>query len=89
MFLFSTYWIKPYYSITKLSIILHISGPGVLAGDSGDGYSVMHDQLYYLTGIAITKDVTENDSYAVFTDVYYHIDWIKSVYNNYSEHAVS
>ncbi|VVC40317.1 Hypothetical protein CINCED_3A018266 [Cinara cedri] len=60
------------------------SGQGVLEGDSGAGLTFEHDSLHYLTGVTSDKDPNTNDSIALFTDVSYHLQWIRTIYTNYS-----
>ncbi|XP_022164235.1 uncharacterized protein LOC111029524, partial [Myzus persicae] len=61
-----------------------VSGQGVGRGDSGAGLCFFHSELYYLTGVASIKDPNTNNSIAVFTDVKYHIQWIRGLYNKYN-----
>lgn len=53
-------------------------------GDSGAGLCFLHSNYYYLTGVVSIKDPNSNYSIAVFTDVKYHIKWIRELYNEHS-----
>jgi len=52
-----------------------ISGQGVGRIDSGAGLTFLHANSYYLTGLVSSKD--PNNSISVFTDIKYHIHWIR------------
>jgi len=54
-------------------------------GDSGAGLSFLHSDSYYLTGVVSVKDPETNNSIATFTDVKYHIQWIRGLYNQHNE----
>jgi len=80
------------YSITvdlfNLGIIYKIffvSGQGVGKGDSGAGLSFLHYDSYFLTGVVSIKDPNTNSSIAVFTELKYHIQWIRGLYTNISK----
>ncbi|VVC38889.1 Hypothetical protein CINCED_3A014439 [Cinara cedri] len=60
------------------------SGQGVDRGDGGFGITFEHSGLHYLTGISTIKDAA-NNSYSVFTNVGYHIEWIKSIVDDYNK----
>jgi len=60
------------------------SGQGVNVGDSGAGLCYLHSDAYYLTGIASVKDPYTNNSIATFTDVQYHIPWIRKIYDEHN-----
>jgi len=49
-------------------------------GDSGAGLCFLHSNLYHLTGVVSSKDPETTNSIAIFTDVKYHIQWIRSMY---------
>ncbi|XP_060836525.1 modular serine protease-like isoform X2 [Rhopalosiphum padi] len=53
-------------------------------GDGGAGLTFLHSDFHYLTGVLSVKDVTTNNSVTVFTDVKYHIQWIRELYNKYA-----
>jgi len=53
-------------------------------GDSGAGLCFLHSKSYYLTGLASIKDPNTNNSIAGFTEVKYHIQWIRGMYNKHS-----
>ncbi|XP_060881631.1 uncharacterized protein LOC132953091 isoform X2 [Metopolophium dirhodum] len=59
-------------------------GQGVCEGDSGAGLSFLHSNSYYLTGIASVNDPNTNNSIATFTEIKYHIQWIRGLYNKYN-----
>ncbi|XP_016655958.1 modular serine protease isoform X2 [Acyrthosiphon pisum] len=61
-----------------------VSGQGVSKGDSGAGLSFLHSNSYYLTGIASVNDPNTNNSIAAFTEIKYHIQWIRGLYNKYN-----
>lgn len=65
----------------KLSLI---SGQMVDLGDSGAGLTFEHKQSHFLTGIVSLKDYWTNDFIAAFTDVSYHMDWIRDIYAHHS-----
>lgn len=64
--------------------IFLILGQGVLIGDSGAGLCFLHSGSYYLTGVVSVKDPYTNNSIAVFSEVKYHMQWIRSLYNKYN-----
>ncbi|KAL4123142.1 hypothetical protein QTP88_015367 [Uroleucon formosanum] len=57
-----------------------VLGQRVDKGDSGAGLCFLHSNLYHLTGVVSSKDPETTNSIAVFTDVKYHIQWIRSLY---------
>ncbi|XP_029344854.1 mannan-binding lectin serine protease 2 [Acyrthosiphon pisum] len=61
-----------------------VSGQGVNRGDSGAGLCYLHSNSYYLTGVVSIKDPKTKNSIAVFTEVKYHIQWIRELYNKYN-----
>ncbi|XP_029342388.1 uncharacterized protein LOC115033024 isoform X1 [Acyrthosiphon pisum] len=61
-----------------------VSGQGLGKGDSGAGLSFLHSNLYYLTGIVSIKDPNTENSIAVFTEIKYHIQWIRGLYNKHN-----
>eukprot|EP00102_Acyrthosiphon_pisum_P024308 XP_016661518.1 PREDICTED: uncharacterized protein LOC100574425 isoform X2 [Acyrthosiphon pisum] len=60
-----------------------VSGQGLDQGDSGSGLCFFHSGSYYLTGLVSIKDPSTNNSIAVFTEVKYHIRWIRGLFNNF------
>ncbi|CAH1715675.1 unnamed protein product [Aphis gossypii] len=60
------------------------TGQGVHRGDSGGGLTFEHNSLHFLTGVVSLKDASKNESFALFTDVSSHVDWIYGIYNNYT-----
>jgi len=52
-------------------------------GDAGAGLTFKHADSYYLTGIVSVKDPNTNNSITSFTDVKYHIQWIRGLYDKY------
>lgn len=54
------------------------------SGDSGASLSFLHHNSYYLIGVVGTKDLEINDSFAVFTEVKHHIEWIRRLYNKHN-----
>ncbi|XP_060870753.1 serine protease 48-like [Metopolophium dirhodum] len=56
-------------------------GPDVSVGYDGDGLSFFHNNSYYLTGVTGIKDPLS--SLTVFTEVKYHIQWIRGLYNKH------
>lgn len=65
----------------------YVTGQGVQEGDSGSGLTYEHNSLYYLTGVTSVKDPNTNDSIAIFTDVRYHIQWIRKIFTNHSNYS--
>eukprot|EP00102_Acyrthosiphon_pisum_P021358 XP_016658568.1 PREDICTED: complement C1s-A subcomponent isoform X2 [Acyrthosiphon pisum] len=61
-----------------------VSGQGVGKGDSGAGLSFLHSNSYYLTGVVSIKDPNTENSIAVFTEVKYHIQWIRGLYKKHN-----
>ncbi|XP_016661871.1 limulus clotting factor C isoform X2 [Acyrthosiphon pisum] len=61
-----------------------LTGQGVGAGDAGAGLCFLHSNSYYLTGIVSIKDISTDNSIAVFTEVKRHIQWIRELYNKYN-----
>lgn len=70
--------------MNKISLI---SGQGVREGDSGAGLTFLHTSSYYITGVVSVKDPNTNNSIAVFTDIKYHIQWIRELYNKHTSYA--
>ncbi|XP_060870828.1 transmembrane protease serine 9-like isoform X2 [Metopolophium dirhodum] len=66
-----------------------VSGQGVGKGYGGAGLSFLHSNSYYLTGVSSVKDPESNNSIAVFTEVKFHIQWIRGLYNRYRRQAIS
>ncbi|XP_026815136.1 uncharacterized protein LOC113555042 isoform X2 [Rhopalosiphum maidis] len=62
------------------------SRQGVREGDSGAGLTFLYSDFYYLTGIVSVKDPSTNNSIAVFTNVKYHIKWLRELYNKYTSY---
>ncbi|CAI6367530.1 unnamed protein product [Macrosiphum euphorbiae] len=60
-----------------------VSGQGASKGDSGAGLCFLHSNSYYLTGVVSVKDPNTNNSLSVFTEVKYHIRWIRGLYNKH------
>ncbi|CAI6346329.1 unnamed protein product [Macrosiphum euphorbiae] len=56
-------------------------GPDVSVGYDGDGLSFFHNNSYYLTGVTGVKDRLR--SIIVFTEVKYHMTWIRELYNQH------
>eukprot|EP00102_Acyrthosiphon_pisum_P006978 XP_003241091.2 PREDICTED: uncharacterized protein LOC100572031 isoform X6 [Acyrthosiphon pisum] len=61
-----------------------VSGQGVSKGDSGAGLCFLHSDSYYLTGVVSIKDPNTTNSIAVFTEVKYHIQWIRGLFNKHN-----
>ncbi|XP_029345059.1 modular serine protease-like isoform X2 [Acyrthosiphon pisum] len=59
-------------------------GQGVSKGDSGAGLCFLHSDSYYLTGVVSIKDPNTTNSIAVFTEVKYHIQWIRGLFNKHN-----
>jgi len=57
-----------------------ISGQGAGKGDSGGGLTFLHSNIYYLTGVVSIKDPETKNAIAVFTDVRYHMQWIRRLF---------
>jgi len=53
-------------------------------GYGGGGLSFFHSNSYYLTGVTSIKDPDTNNSIAVFTDIKFHIQWIRDLYNKHN-----
>jgi len=49
-------------------------------GYGGGGLSFLHSNLYYLTGVVSIKDPNTNNSISIFTEVKYHIKWIRGLF---------
>jgi len=64
--------------------IFLVPGQVVGDGDSGTGLCFLHSDSYYLTGLVSIKDPKINSSIAVFTEVKYHIQWIRKLYNKHT-----
>jgi len=64
-------------------VISLVSGQGASKGDSGAGLCFLHSNSYYLTGVVSVKDPNTNNSLSVFTEVKYHIRWIRGLYNKH------
>ncbi|XP_060840495.1 uncharacterized protein LOC132921475 [Rhopalosiphum padi] len=62
-----------------------VSGQGLGEGDSGSGLAYLHSMSYYLTGVLSLKEPNSNNSIAVFTDVKYHVQWIRELHNRHNE----
>ncbi|XP_029344850.1 modular serine protease-like [Acyrthosiphon pisum] len=58
-------------------------GQGLGRGDSGAGLCFLHSKSYFLTGVVSIKDPTSNNSIAVLTEIKYHIQWIRGLYNKH------
>jgi len=65
-----------------LNKIFLISGQGVREGDSGAGLTFLYSNSYYLNGVVSVKDPHTKNSVAVFTDIKFHIKWIRELYTN-------
>ncbi|CAI6368302.1 unnamed protein product [Macrosiphum euphorbiae] len=61
------------------------SKQGVSKGDSGAGLCFFHSDSYYLTGVVSIKDPNTNNLIAVFTEVNYHIQWIRGLFNKHNQ----
>ena len=73
--------------LSNLSIVNKIclvSGQSVGQGDSGAGLCFFHYDSYYLTGVVSVKDPDSNKYIAVFTEIKYHIQWIRGLYTRYN-----
>jgi len=70
--------------LSIMNKIFLVSGQGVGKGDTGAGLCFLHSNSYYLTGIVSIKDPNTNNLIAVFTDVRYHIQWIRELYIKYN-----
>ncbi|XP_016659042.1 uncharacterized protein LOC100166859 isoform X3 [Acyrthosiphon pisum] len=60
-------------------------GQGVGSGDSGAGLCFLHSDSYYLTGVVSSKDTDKNYSIATFTEIKYHIEWIRGLFDRYNK----
>ncbi|XP_022182777.1 mannan-binding lectin serine protease 2-like [Myzus persicae] len=60
-----------------------VSGQALGEGDSGAGLCFLFSGSYYLTGVVSIKDPNTKNSISVFTEVKYHMRWIRGVYNKY------
>ncbi|XP_060881629.1 uncharacterized protein LOC132953090 [Metopolophium dirhodum] len=58
-------------------------GQGLGKGDSGAGLCFLHSNSYHLTGVVSIKDPNSKNSIAVFTEIKYHIQWIRELYNKH------
>jgi len=57
--------------------IFLISGQGVGSGDNDTGLCFFHTDSYYFTGLVSVKNPDTNDLIATFTEIEYHIEWIR------------
>jgi len=53
-------------------------------GDSGAGLTFLHSEFYYLTGVLSLREKYSNNSIAVFTDIKYHVEWIRRLFNEHN-----
>ncbi|KAE9523064.1 hypothetical protein AGLY_016536 [Aphis glycines] len=53
-------------------------------GDSGAAITFLHYKFYYLTGVLNLKEKSSNNSIAVFTDIKYHVEWIRKLFNEHN-----
>jgi len=51
---------------------------------TGTGLALLHSDFYYLNGILSSENPLKSYSIGVFTDVKYHIQWIRELYNKYT-----
>ncbi|CAI6368896.1 unnamed protein product [Macrosiphum euphorbiae] len=72
------------YILTDDKFCALVSGQGVVKEDSGAGLNFLHSNSYYLTGVASMNDPNTNSSIAAFTEIMYHIQWIRGLYNKYN-----
>jgi len=56
-----------------------VPGKGVGQGDSGAGLTFLHSDTYYLTGVLSVKDPDTDNSVAVFTNIKFHVQWIRGL----------
>lgn len=52
-------------------------------GDAGAGLTYSHSNTYYLTGVVSVKDPNTDNQIALFTEIKYHIPWIRELYYKY------
>lgn len=72
-------------NLSIMNKIFLISGQGVGSGDSGSGLCFLHSDSYYLTGVVSSKDTDKNYSIATFTEIKYHIEWIRELFDRYNK----
>jgi len=73
----------------KLSLVL---GKRLYAQDGGAGISFLHSNSYYLTGILSVTGYDLNDTNTPvlgFTDIEYHLHWIRGVLNKHVRKYIS
>jgi len=58
-----------------------VSGPLLSPINIGTGISFLHSNSYLLTGIYSFGDKKSNYTFSGFTDIQYHIQWIRGILN--------
>ncbi|XP_050053297.1 venom protease-like [Aphis gossypii] len=61
-----------------------VSGREMGEGDSGAAITFLHYKFYYLTGVLNHREKSSNNSVAVFTDIKYHVEWIRKLFNEHN-----
>jgi len=67
------------YNISLISEL----GKRLYDGSGGTGISFLHFNSYYLTGILSVKNSLKFGTIFGFTDIKYHIKWIRQVLNKH------
>ncbi|XP_060870752.1 venom prothrombin activator porpharin-D-like [Metopolophium dirhodum] len=60
-----------------------VAGEGAGVGYAAAGLSFFHDDSYYITGITSLKESDSNNSITIFTEVQYHTQWLRGLYDKY------
>ncbi|XP_022182774.1 uncharacterized protein LOC111042453 isoform X2 [Myzus persicae] len=58
-------------------------GQSMINAYAGSGISFLHDNSYYLTGILSVTNYLSNDTVIGFTDIKYHVQWIRGILNKH------
>jgi len=64
--------------------IFLVAGEGASVGYAAAGLSFFHNNSYYLTGIMSLKESESNNSITIFTEVMYHTQWLRGLYDKYN-----
>eukprot|EP00102_Acyrthosiphon_pisum_P024664 XP_016661874.1 PREDICTED: uncharacterized protein LOC107882170 [Acyrthosiphon pisum] len=64
---------QQFYSVTRRG------SPALGRSGGGVGITFLHDNSYYLTGLVSVND--PNNSITIFTDIKYHIHWIRGFFD--------
>jgi len=72
-------------------IILFVSGPELIRNENtaGAGISFLHSNSYFLTGVFTLEDTKSNYTISGFTDIKYHVQWIRGILNKHVRKHIS